>query len=152
MGDPLSATMSSFFMEDLESKTIYTASTHCKPTLWKRYDILEKIKVGYTQCPHYGQHWKHKIHARRRTQPDHVVPRSEHPPQRRRRQKITVYRKLTHTDQYLLWTSEHPTAHNHSVVRTLYQQANNITEDKDRQEEERHIEHALTLCQYNTIQ
>lgn len=34
--------------------------------------------------------------------------------------KITVYRKLTHADQHILWTSEHPTAHKISVVRTLY--------------------------------
>ncbi len=62
--------------------------------------------------------------------------------------KTTVYRKPSHTDQYLLWTSEHPTAHKLSVIRTLYERATTITEEKDRQEEEKHIQHALTLCQY----
>ncbi len=62
--------------------------------------------------------------------------------------KTTVYRKPTYTDQYLLWTSEHPTAHKLSVIRTLYERATTIAEEKDRQEEEKHIQHALTLCQY----
>ncbi len=61
--------------------------------------------------------------------------------------KITVYRKLAHTDQHLLWTSEHPTAHKLSVAKTLYERANIITDEKDRQEEENQIQNALILCQ-----
>lgn len=63
--------------------------------------------------------------------------------------KISVYRKPTHMDQYLLWTSEHPTAHKISVVRTLYERASIITEEEHRQEEGKHIQRALTLCQYS---
>ena len=44
--------------------------------------------------------------------------------------KIKIYRKPTHTDQYLLWTSEHPTAHKLSVVRTLHERATIITDPK----------------------
>lgn len=46
MGDPLSAIMSNFFMEDLEEKAITPAAEDYKPTLWKHYldDILEKIQ------------------------------------------------------------------------------------------------------------
>lgn len=65
--------------------------------------------------------------------------------------KMTAYRKPTHTQptyQYLLWTSEYPTAHKVSVVRTLSERASIITEEEDRQEEEKHIQHALVLCQY----
>lgn len=51
MGDPLSAIMCGFFMEELEARALTTAPDHCKPTLWKRYvdDILEKVKKGNTQ-------------------------------------------------------------------------------------------------------
>lgn len=51
MGDPLSAIMSGFFMEDLESRAMATAPADCRMCLWKRYvdDILEKIKACYTQ-------------------------------------------------------------------------------------------------------
>ncbi len=62
--------------------------------------------------------------------------------------KINIYRKRTHTDQYLLWTSEHPTAHKMSVVRTLYERAGLITDPKDRAQEEQHIQNALKTCQY----
>lgn len=46
MGDPLSAIMSSFFMEDLESRATNTATSEYRPALWKHYvdDILEEIK------------------------------------------------------------------------------------------------------------
>lgn len=62
--------------------------------------------------------------------------------------KIKVYRKPTHTDQYLLWSSEHPTAHKLSVVRMLFHRTSIITDTQDRQEEENHIKQALKACQY----
>lgn len=63
--------------------------------------------------------------------------------------KIKIYRKPTHTDQYLLWTSEHPIAHKLSVAHTLFDRANNIiTDTQDKQEEEKHIKKALKQCQY----
>ena len=62
--------------------------------------------------------------------------------------RLLIHRKPTHTDQYLLWTSEHPVEHKISVVRTLYDRATLITDIEDREREHRHIEHALTACQY----
>ncbi|XP_048120771.1 uncharacterized protein LOC125308359 [Alosa alosa] len=62
--------------------------------------------------------------------------------------KIKIYRKPTHTDQYLLWASEHPTAHKLSVVRTLYDRTKVITDNHDREEEENHIKQALKACNY----
>uniref|UniRef100_A0A1A8L603 Helix-turn-helix domain-containing protein n=1 Tax=Nothobranchius pienaari TaxID=704102 RepID=A0A1A8L603_9TELE len=62
--------------------------------------------------------------------------------------KITIYRKPTHTDQYLLWTSEHPTAHKLSVFRPVYERTSFITDETDRKQEEEHIKQALSLCQY----
>lgn len=51
MGDPLSAVMCGFFMEDLEKKAITSAPEECRPRLWKRCvdDIVEKVKAGHTQ-------------------------------------------------------------------------------------------------------
>ena len=38
----------------------------------------------------------------------------------------TVYRKPTHTDKYLHYTSHHPTALKLNIARTLYSRADNI--------------------------
>lgn len=61
--------------------------------------------------------------------------------------KMTAYRKPTHADRYLLWTSEHPTAHKVSVVRTLSERAGIKTEEEDRQEEEKHIQRSLPISE-----
>ena len=63
--------------------------------------------------------------------------------------KLLVYRKKTHTDQYLKFFSHHPLQHKLSVVRTLLDRCFNlVSEEKDRQAEEKHIKDALSHCGY----
>ena len=60
---------------------------------------------------------------------------------------IEIYRKPTHTDQYLLFDSHHPLAHKPGVTWTLKdrpQKVPSITEGK--QKELRHIKTALQTC------
>ena len=63
--------------------------------------------------------------------------------------KLLVYRKSTHTDQYLNFHSHHPIYHKLGVVRTLMDRCESlVTEDQDKVNEEKHIQQALTKCGY----
>ena len=59
----------------------------------------------------------------------------------------TVYRKSTHTDQYLMFDSHHPLIYKLGLIRTLFHRANNIPSTEESKSRER--EHLKsTLCDY----
>ena len=61
----------------------------------------------------------------------------------------TVYRKPTHTDQYLAFDSHHPLQHKLGVTRTLMHRAKTVvTHEKDREVETKHLKDALKTCGY----
>ena len=63
--------------------------------------------------------------------------------------KVTVYRKATHTDQYLDFNSHHPREHTISVVRTLFHRAETtVTDEADLKHEQSHVKSALKQCGY----
>ena len=56
----------------------------------------------------------------------------------------SVFRKATHTDQYLAFESHHPTAHKKAVVRTLMCRAETLSSSGvSRAQEEVRVQHSL---------
>ncbi len=63
--------------------------------------------------------------------------------------KVTIYRKPTHTDQYLHFSSNHLLQHKLGVVQTLHHRAKSvITEEEDCERELSHVKSALGHCGY----
>ena len=61
----------------------------------------------------------------------------------------TVYRKPTHTDQYMHWDSHYTISSKYSVVGTLHHRAKTICFNKQLlEQEEEHLSRALMNCQY----
>ncbi len=59
--------------------------------------------------------------------------------------KLLVYRKKTHQDQYLSYTSHHPLHHKLGVIRTLLDRSE---KEEDKIKEKNHIKQALAKCGY----
>ena len=61
----------------------------------------------------------------------------------------TVYRKPTHTDQYLHWDSNHHITAKQSVYNTLAHRAKTVSSTQDKMDRElQHIRTALQQCQF----
>ncbi|KAI8483432.1 hypothetical protein Bbelb_388950 [Branchiostoma belcheri] len=63
--------------------------------------------------------------------------------------RFEMYRKPTHTDQYLAFDSHHPLENKLAVIKTLFHRADNIiTSDQAKTDEHRHLRGALAKCGY----
>ncbi len=156
MGSPVSPILANLFMEWLEQEAIATVPLDCIPRMWKGYvdDILAVVKKGQVQSltDHintidatgnikftFEQEDAGKIPFL-----DTLIVRKEDGSV-----KLLVYRKSTHTDQYLSFQSHHPLHQKLGVIRTLLDRCYNIvTEESDQKKEVEHIEQALRKCGY----
>ncbi|XP_072050219.1 uncharacterized protein [Amphiura filiformis] len=156
MGSPVSPIAANIFMEALEQQAIATAPLDCRPKLWLRYvdEILEVIQRDSVQqlTDHINQVDKSgsiKFTFEQESQGqlpflDTLIVKKDDGTV-----KLLVYRKPTHTDQYLNYQSHHPLHQKLGVIRTLYNRKNTIvTEDEDKVEEEKKIQEALQTCGY----
>ncbi|KFD60975.1 hypothetical protein M514_26873 [Trichuris suis] len=112
MGSPLSPVLAEVFMEFLEDVAFSTADTSIIPTVFKRYvdDVFAVIKSGKEEI--FLQHLNSVF-------PNHISFTIEKEENGRlpfldalvirdgRRLKTTVYRKPTHSNRYLHFSSHH---------------------------------------------
>ena len=156
MGSPVSPLVANMFMEHLEQKLLSTAPEELKPKLWKRYvdDILEVIRRGTAEAltqflnglDDSGsiKFTYEEEHGGKLPFLDLLLDRTETD-----RLKFLIYRKPTHTDQYLNFSSHHPIEHKLSVVRTLFERCQRlVTDNEDKVQEDLHVEEALRSCGY----
>ena len=156
MGSPLSPIAVNLYMEWLEEQAIATAPLNCSPKLWKRYvdDILEIIQKGETE--NLTQHLNQidptgSIKFTYEEEQDGRIPFLDTLIIRKPdgTTKLCIYRKATHTNQYLQFGSHHPLHQKLGVIRTLLDRKDAIvTEEEDKQVEEVTIRQALAQCGY----
>ena len=133
MGSPISPIVANLYMEDFEARAIQSSPN--PPLLWRRFvdDTFVIMKKGHRE--EFLQHLnsggqEHPVHFRRtRTRRSFTFPGHSDKPDQEGRLQTTVYRKPTHTDQYLHWDSLHPISSKYSVVGTLQHRAKTICSD-----------------------
>jgi len=156
MGSPVSPLIADLFMENLEQKAIDTAPVTCKPRLWKRYvdDILAIIPKGTTE--ELNTHLNNvditgniKFTNEEMTDNSIAFLDVNITVKADRRLKTQVYRKKTHTNQYLSFQSEHPVTHKLGVVRTLLDRCqSHVTDAEDQRQEEKYVKDVLRMNHY----
>jgi len=158
MGSPVSPIVANLFMEHLEQTAIATCPLSCKPKLWKRYvdDVLEIVKKGQEQnlTEHINSIDKTgSIKFTFEEEKDNSIAFLDTMIMKRpdNSVKLIVYRKKTHTDQYLHFDSHHPLHQKLGVIRTLNDRAETIiTEEDDKRSEKQHIQKALQNVGYKS--
>ena len=152
MGSPVSPIVCNIYMEDFEDIALSTAPN--PPFLWMRY-VDDVIAVSH-------EYFVDELFAHINSIDHHIQFTIE--PEKDGQlpfldlcinimddgdTKLTIYRKPTHTDQYLQFSSHHPLEHKRSVVRTLMHRAKNcITTVEDQKEEIKHVRKVLAANGY----
>ena len=152
MGSPVSVAVANMFMEELETKSLQTFEPGVK--VWKRYVddtfvVLKKEHVGALY-----RHLNDQFHGVEFTVEEEKQGSLAFLDVEVRRTRdgsieTAVFRKETHTDKYLDFTSHHSTQHKESVVRALVQRGQLFQSDEaGRISETKHIQRTLQFNNY----
>ena len=153
MGSPVSPIVVNLCMEDFEQKALkeYTGVT---PRLWLRYVDDTFVVLNKNEQDRFFQHINDLDTNIKFTQEecndnklaflDCLIKVDSDG-----KLNSTVYRKPTHTDQYLQFGSHHPLVHKLGVIHTLQYRADTIVSDTAEVEKGKgHIKGALKKCGY----
>ena len=153
MGFPISPIVANLCMESFEVRALQSSPN--PPSLWKRFVddtfvIMKKAhKEEFLTCLNSVDN--NIEFTTEEPGPDGSLPFLDTliTPDKDGRLDTTVYRKPTHTDQYLHWDSHHTISSKYSVVGTLHHRARTICSNNQLlQQEEDHLTEALIKCNY----
>ena len=147
MGSPVSVVVANLVMEDIEQKALSTF--HTPPRFWRRYvddtctalplDVVDSLHQHLNSVDPSIQFTVEKENGGQLPFLDILLSRESDGSI-----STSVYRKATHTDQYLNFQSHHPVAHKRAVVRTLMCRAEGLSSSAvSRVAEEKHVVEAL---------
>ncbi|KAL9954516.1 hypothetical protein ACROYT_G042066 [Oculina patagonica] len=152
MGSPVSAVVANLYMESFEEQAI-TSSSY-KPKIWKRYvddtfTILDRGRVDS-----FLQHLNNQqpsIRFTMETENDCKIAFLDTTVSREPDGRLTtsVYRKPTHTDQYLAYDSHHPQSVKRGIANCLYDRAKRlVTKPSVISKEKKHLSSVLVSNGY----
>ncbi|XP_054645213.1 uncharacterized protein LOC129188546 [Dunckerocampus dactyliophorus] len=153
MGSPVSPIVANLYMEEMEKQAL-TSFSGTKPRHWFRYvdDTFVIIKKQEIQSftDHINAVDTNIKFTREDTKENQLAFLDCKVIIGKDRQLLTeVFRKATHTDQYLLFESNHPLQHKLGVIRTLQHRAEQIpTSAEGKKKETQHVQRALSTCGY----
>ncbi|XP_072023258.1 uncharacterized protein [Amphiura filiformis] len=151
MGSPCSPLVANAYMEYFEKRALSSAPH--PPRMWVRYvdDTFCVIKTSHVdEFTDHINSQDNNIKFTREEEEDGQLPFLDTLIVRASdgSVKVKIFRKPTHTDQYLSFASHHPLEHKLSVIKTLLYRSEIVTDPEDRAEEIEHVKGALRNCGY----
>ena len=152
MGSPVSPIVANLFMENFETNALLSFGHEVK--FWARYvdDTFCIIKKEYLEdFTHHLNSCHDKIKFTVEEENNQCLPMLDVNVKKNEAGKLSfgVYRKKTHTDQYLQFTSHQPLEHKIGVVRTLQHRAkHHVSNIEDLEIETNHLKKVLAISEY----
>ena len=153
MGSPVSPIVANLFMEWFEEHALQTFPYEV--TFWRRYvdDTIVALCDSLVEplTTHINSIDPSIKFTREEENEDHALPMLDTVTTRDAQGNLsfTVYRKPTHTDQYLQFSSNQPLQHKLGVIRTLYHRCQTICSNEElKLAELDHLKKVLTVSGY----